>query len=168
MIHAHSSARKHCCMPYQMIEQLRSRRGEKVAPFATAENVVGMSVLAGPFFIMNELPMLVRIVLILFGATLGYLITQESRGMMFCERVLWRLRGEFRLLLRGRTLAPSDLAGTRRAVIQHRAVARGGIVQKSRQHKVATLSTAVIQKRAHIVSRRNNVLDDSSAPSPTP
>ncbi len=155
-------------MPYQMIEQLRSRRGEKVAAFMTVENAVGMSVLAGPFFVMNELPILARVVLIVFSATLGYLITQESRGMMLCERVLWRLRGEFRLLLRGRTLAPSDLAGTRRVAVEHRAVARGGIVQKSRQHRhEKSLSTVILERQAQIVSRRNNALDDASASSLT-
>lgn len=152
-----------------MIEQLRSRRGEKVAPFVTAENVVGMSVLAGPFFVMNELPILARIVLIVFGATLGYLITQESRGMMLCERVLWRIRGEFRLLLRGRTLAPSDLSGTRPSVIQHRAVARGGIVQKSRQHRAdQVLPTTVSRRHEHIISPRNSSLDDASVSSLVP
>lgn len=154
-------------MPYQMIEQLRSRRGEKVAAFMTAENAVGMGVLAGPFFVMNELPLLARIVLIVFGATLGYLITQESRGMMFCERVLWRLRGEFRLLLRGRTLTPADLSGTRRSTTLHRAVARGGIVQKSRQHRAEKPLPVVAQSRARIVSRRSNSLDDAPVSSPT-
>lgn len=120
-------------MAYESVERLLSRRGEKVAAFMTVENAVGMAVLAGPFFALGDLPLLLRALAILLAAVLGFLITAETNGMMFCERVLWRLRGEARLLVRGRTLKPDDLPGTRTLAHGHRAVAHNGIVKKSRR-----------------------------------
>lgn len=139
-------------MAYEMITRIRSRRGEKVAPFATVENAVGMALLGGPFFVLGELSLFVRIPLVVLGVVLGYLITQDLNGMMLCERVFWRLRGEANLLLIGRTITPDDLPGTRRTHIAHRAVARGGVVRKSRRERTPAVRTVTAQ--GPIIRRR--------------
>lgn len=137
-------------MAYESIERLLSRRGEKVAAFVTVENAVGMAVVAGPLFAVGDLPLLLRAVAIGLAAALGFLITMETEGMMFCERVLWRARGQVRLGLRGRTLAPDDLPGTRSVAHGHRAVARDGIVRKARRNRA---DSAVPVARPHVPPR---------------
>lgn len=126
-------------MAYESIERLLSRRGEKIAAFLTVENAVGIAVLAGPFFVIGGIPLLPRALIIALAAALGVLATLETDGMLFCERLLWRARGEFRLLLRGRRLAPDDLPGTRAAILGHRAVAHTGAVRKSRRRAPSAL-----------------------------
>jgi hypothetical protein len=146
-------------MAYESIERLLSRRGEKVAAFMTVENAVGMAVLAGPFFVVGDLPILMRAVVIALAAVLGFLITTETEGMVFCERVLWRVRGELRLLVRGRTLTPDDLPGTRTFSHGHRAVAHGGIVRKSRRGRSPAAPIAVArsaQVQVSVVRRRES------------
>lgn len=124
-------------MAYESIERLLSRRGEKIAAFLTVENAVGVAALAGPFFVIGGIALLPRAIIIVLAAALGVAITLETDGMLFCERLLWRARGECRLLLRGRTLSPEDLPGTRAAVAGHRAVAHAGAVRKSRRRGAA-------------------------------
>lgn len=120
-------------MPYQTIERLLSRRGEKVALMLTVENVAGIAALGGPVFMLAEgQPILLRAAAVLAAAVLGVLVTVETRGMIFYERVVWRARGQVRLLLKGRTVAPDDLPGTSAIARGHRAVARDGIVRKAR------------------------------------
>jgi hypothetical protein len=137
-------------MAYETIERLLSRRGEKVAAFLTVENAVGMAAAAGPLFVIGELPLLLRAAAVALAAMLGFLATMETDGMMFCERVLWRTRGQARLLLRGRTLTPDDLPGTRSGAHGHRAVARDGIVRKSRRGRADSLAPAA---RLHVPPR---------------
>lgn len=143
-------------MPYLNIEKLRSRRGEKVGPFITVENAIGMGLFAGPFFLMNDLHIVLRAILVILGVIVGVLVTQESRGMIFCERVLWRLRGQFRQLVRGNLITPSDLPGTRTMTMQHRAVARGGIVRKSRHQRAAQVVPPTVAERSFVVRRRDS------------
>jgi hypothetical protein len=142
-------------MAYETIERLLSRRGEKVAAFLTVENAVGIAVCAGPIFAIGEMPLALRAVAVALGAALGVLITLETGGMMLCERVLWRLRGEARLLIRGRALSPDDLPGTRSVAHSHRAVGHGGIVRKSRRQRaeagVAVRARALAPQPAALV-----------------
>lgn len=98
--------------------------------------------LAGPFFVAGGIPLLLRAVLIGLAALLGVLITLETDGMpSSCQRLLWRARGQVRLLLRGRALTPDDLPGTRAAIYGHRAVSRNGAVRKSLRQRPATTAT---------------------------
>ncbi|MBC8163003.1 MAG: hypothetical protein H7Z42_17485 [Roseiflexaceae bacterium] len=136
-------------MSYDHIEQLLSRRGEKVAAFLTVENAVGMAVFGLPFFLIDQMPMLVRAAAIVLGSILGFLLTNDTQGMMFCERMLWRVRGLLRPLMQGSTLAPEQLPGVRTATTLHRAVRRDEAVRKSRRHRAAAGPVA-----EHIVRRR--------------
>lgn len=139
-------------MAYQSIERLLSRRGEKVAAFLTVENAVGISVLAGPFLVVGDAPLLLRAGMAILAAVLGFLVTTETDGMMFCERVLWRVRGEARLLARGRTLAPDDLPGTRTVTSGHRAVAHNGIIRKSRYRRGPAGALVRPRRDAHVAT----------------
>jgi hypothetical protein len=96
-------------MPYQPISNM-SRRGEKLAPFLTTQNVLGMIVLAVPAYVLaSPLPPALRVAVTLLMATLAYVSTNESRGMAPYERVLWRLRGRVRTLMRGAIVSPTAL-----------------------------------------------------------
>lgn len=99
-------------MPYHPISTL-SRRGEKIAPFLSIQNTIGMVVLAGPIWlIVAPAPGLLRFVAVIVGAGVGYLVTLDVRGMSLYERLLWVARGQVRILVRGRTITPADLPGT--------------------------------------------------------
>lgn len=99
-------------MPYTPISNL-SRRGEKLAPFITVQNAVGMVALGGfGWLAASPFPGFLRFLAMALFAAVGYLVTVDMRGMSMYERVLWRLRGQFRRLLHGNVISPDDLPGT--------------------------------------------------------
>lgn len=124
-------------MPYTPVSNL-SRRGEKIAPFVSVQNALGMVALAAIGWVASAaFPGPVQFFLTLLLAGTGYLITMDVKGMSLYERVLWQLRGRMRMLLRGKTLAPEDLPGT---VVQTKLAVtrRGGPVRLRLDSPTAT------------------------------
>lgn len=116
-------------MPYIPIKNL-SRRGEKVAPFLSVQNITGMVVVAGPIWLLTlAAPDLLRFGLVVSAALLGYLVTLDLRGMSLAERLLWRARGQIRSAVRGRTIAPADLPGMASTQVHILATPRDGPFQ---------------------------------------
>lgn len=101
-------------MPYQTIEQLGDRGYEKISMFLTVQNLFGIAACVLPGLALIEVVsnLVMRTIILVLLATFGYLLTTEMNGMAPYQRVLWRLRGTSRGLLRGRTLAPEHLPGT--------------------------------------------------------
>jgi hypothetical protein len=98
-------------MPYRNIENM-SRRGEKIAPFLTVENVVGL-IITGVigYGLSAALPGGWRMVFIGACLALGYVATLEAKGMARYQRLLWMLRGLLASIQRP-TIIPDDLPGS--------------------------------------------------------
>jgi hypothetical protein len=99
-------------MPYRVIENM-TRRGEKIAPFLTVENLVGLMISGTISYVLKaSLEGLWQFAFMAGCMGLGYFATTESQGMARYQRVLYRLRGCVVSLARGRLIAPSDLPGS--------------------------------------------------------
>lgn len=95
-------------MAYQQLEELTSRKREKVALFLTAENMAGLLSIGLPAYLLTGHTSLWLRILILFAAAgLGVALTSEISGLAFYERVLWWARGRARRLMR-QLLRPSE------------------------------------------------------------
>ncbi len=95
-------------MPYQQLEELTSRKREKVALFLTAENMAGLLSIGLPAYIVTSHTSLwLRILILLAAAGLGVALTSEINGLAFYERLLWWSRGRARRLV-GRLLQPCE------------------------------------------------------------
>ena len=95
-------------MAYQQLEELTSRKREKVALFLTAENMAGLLAVGLPMYIVTSTTSLwLRILILLAAAGLGVALTSEINGLAFYERVLWWMRGRGRRLA-GRVLRPAE------------------------------------------------------------
>ena len=119
-------------MAYQTIEQLLSRRGEKVAMLLTIENMIGGGLCAAlVYFGTNGVGLIARGFLMLLAFALGVALTVETDGMAIYERVYWRIRGQVRLRIQGSALNGDSLPGIQIRT-DHRAIRIGGIVRKAR------------------------------------
>lgn len=117
-------------MPYCMIEELQSRRKEKVAVFLTFENIVGLIVVFFPIFLgSGGLPLLIRAPLCAAAAVLGVAVTLEVHGLPIYEQALWRARGAIRLRLRGNLIAPDELGSAAIHDTSERPLAVDGPIQ---------------------------------------
>ena len=95
-------------MPYQQLEELTSRKREKVAMFLTAENMAGLLSIGLPAYVVTSHTSLwLRILILLAAAGLGVALTSEINGLAFYERLLWWSRGRARRLM-GRLLQPGE------------------------------------------------------------
>lgn len=75
-------------MPHEMIDEIQSRKGEKVALFLTFENAAGLILGVLPAFILSgALPWWLRILIVLAAGAVGVLATLEVGGLAFYERV---------------------------------------------------------------------------------
>ena len=111
-------------MPYRMLEELQSRKKEKVAMFLTFENIVGLILLGFSVLIGSaSLPLLVRAPLVAGTVLLGVFLILEAQSLPIYERVLWSVRGMIRIRTTGGILAPEDLARAVRTPTQERALA---------------------------------------------
>lgn len=100
-------------MPVRLIEELTSRKQEKIAMFLTFERVVAVLIGFLPLFLISgSWSSLVRIPVCAGGAALGYLLTVEVQGLPLYEQLLWSGRGWLRLRLQGDRLRPEDLPHT--------------------------------------------------------
>ena len=117
-------------MPYQQIEEIQSRKGEKIALFLTIENAMGLILAAFPAYVISSaMPFVLRILIVAAAALLGMLATLDIGGMAFYERLLWRVRGYVRQHLASSTITPEHLVGGTPTVRRDRPLPIGGPVQ---------------------------------------
>jgi hypothetical protein len=118
-------------MPYDHLEEIQSRKSEKIAMFLTLENAFGLILVAFPAYLISAaLPFALRILIVFTAAALGVLATLELGGMTFYERVLWSARGLFRRRLQGERITPAQLVGAAAVVHADRPLLRGGPIRR--------------------------------------
>lgn len=120
-------------MPYDHLEEIQSRKGEKIAMFLTLENAFGLILVAFPAYLISAgMPFVLRVLIVVTAAILGVAATLDLGGLTFYERVIWSVRGAFRRRLQGDRITPVQLVGA--AVIAHadRPLPRGGPVRRRR------------------------------------
>lgn len=101
-------------MPHQMIDEIQSRRGEKVALFLTFENAAGLILGVLPAFVLSgPMPWWLRIPIVLVAGVVGVLATLEVGGLAFYERVAWAVRGSLARRATGGRITPEQLVGAR-------------------------------------------------------
>ena len=77
-------------MAYHQLEDLTSRKREKVALFLTAENMAGLLAVALPCYLGTaHVELWLRIPILITAAALGVALTSEVQGLALYERVLW-------------------------------------------------------------------------------
>lgn len=117
-------------MPYQHIENIRSRSGEKVALLLTFENVIGLVALAAPAYAISAgWPFWLRMPVIIAAAMLGVMVTLDIGGMPFYQRVIWQVRGMLRMRMRGYHVDISDLPGVPQSALRTPVIPVGGPIQ---------------------------------------
>lgn len=82
-------------MPHTMIDEIRSRKGEKVHLFFTIQNIIGIALGAVPAFlsIYRSMPWYLVLPITLLAGLIGFLATVEVGGMAAYERLVWWARG---------------------------------------------------------------------------
>jgi hypothetical protein len=117
-------------MPARLIEELTSRKQEKIATFLTFESIVAVLIGFMPLFMISSgWPLLVRVPACAGAAVAGYLMTVEVRGLPLYEQLTWTARGLFRLHVHGRRVVPEDLPGAIPAPDQDRVIAASGPIE---------------------------------------
>jgi hypothetical protein len=117
-------------MPARIIEELTSRKKEKIATFLTFESIVAVILGFMPIFIISgSWPLLTRVPLCLGGALVGYVCTLEFQGLPLYEHALWTARGLFRLKTQGNRIGPEDLPGAIPAPDQDRVIVLSGPIE---------------------------------------
>ena len=117
-------------MPARIIEELTSRKKEKIATFLTFESIVAVLITFMPvFMISGSWPLLTRVPLCVAAAVAGYVLTVEVQGLPLYEHVQWTARGLFRLHVHGNRIGPEDLPGAVPAPDQDRVVAASGPIE---------------------------------------
>lgn len=122
-------------MPARIIEELTSRKKEKIATFLTFEGIVGVIIAFLPLFMISSTwPLLTRLPLCLAAAVGGYIVTLEFHGLPLYEHMLWTARGLFRLRFHGNRVVPEDLPGAIPAPDEDRIVAASGPIELVRRN----------------------------------
>lgn len=133
-------------MPARIIEELTSRKQEKIATFLTFESVIAVCLGFMPIFMISgSWPLLTRLPLCVAGAVIGYICTLEFRGLPLYEHVLWTARGLFRLRVHGNRVVPEDLPGAIPAPDEDRVIAASGPIELV-QRRVVALPVTVRQE----------------------
>ncbi|NTU78143.1 MAG: hypothetical protein HGA45_01860 [Chloroflexales bacterium] len=124
-------------MPARIIEELTSRKKEKIATFLTFESIVAVIVAFMPIFmISSSWPLLTRVPLCLAAAVAGYAVTLELHGLPLYEHALWTARGLFRLRVHGNRVVPEDLPGAIPAPDEDKVIAASGPIELVRRAAV--------------------------------
>lgn len=131
-------------MSARIIEELTSRKKEKIATFLTFESIVAVLITFMPIFMISGTwPLLTRVPVCLAAAIAGYVLTVEMHGLPLYEHVLWTARGLFRLHVHGNRIGPDDLPGAVPAPDQDRVVAASGPIELvQRRPTLATVAAA--------------------------
>ncbi|NTU83287.1 MAG: hypothetical protein HGA45_28605 [Chloroflexales bacterium] len=143
-------------MPARIIEELTSRKKEKIATFLTFESIVAVMIAFLPLFMVSSnWPLLLRVPVCAAAAVAGYVMTLEAQGLPLYEHVVWTARGLFRLRIHGDRVSPADLPGATLEPDKDRVIAVGGpieLVQRGGARPVVAISRApvvpVAQSRA--------------------
>jgi len=115
-------------MPYIPIANL-TRRGEKIGPYITLQNAIGMVLgLIPTWLVLANAPGGIRTALAVAAALVGYVVTFEWNGLSLFERGLWYVRGSVRTLLQPGPITPTDLP-VGRETARVAALRRGGDVR---------------------------------------
>lgn len=121
-------------MPHLMIDEIASRKGEKVAAFVTVEQATGV-IVGGvlPFLlIFRILPWWMTLLIVATGIVVGVLATTEVGGLAFYERMIWMVRGHVHARMGNQRLFPDDIGGARQVEQRDAAVRVGGAVRRVR------------------------------------
>jgi hypothetical protein len=113
-----------------MIDEIQSRKGEKVALFLTFENAAGLILGVLPAFILSgAMPWWLRILIVLAAGAVGVLATLEVGGLAFYERVTWAVRGTIAKRAEGERITPEQLIGARAVGRRDRALPIDGPIR---------------------------------------
>ncbi len=117
-------------MSHEMIDEIQSRKGEKVALFLTFENAAGLILGVLPAFILSgALPWWLRILIVLAAGAVGVLATLEVGGLAFYERVTWAVRGAIAQRAASNRITPDQLIGSRVVARRDRALPVDGPIR---------------------------------------
>jgi len=117
-------------MSHDMIDEIQSRKGEKVALFLTFENAAGLILGVLPAFMLSGmLPWWLRILLVLAAGAVGVLATLEVGGLAFYERLAWAVRGAIAQRAAGDRITPDQLVGARAVGRRDRALPIDGPIR---------------------------------------
>ncbi len=131
-------------MPARIIEELTSRKQEKIATFLTFESIVAVLLTFMPLFMIStNWPIVVRIPACLVAALAGYAMTLELRGLPLYEHLTWTTRGLLRLRLHGNRVAPEDLPGAVPVSGQDRIIAASGPITLVQREALAQAPASV-------------------------
>lgn len=118
-------------MPYDQLEEIQSRRNEKIAMFLTLENAFGMILVAFPAYLVSVgMPFVLRVAIVVAAATLGVVATLNIGGLTFYERLIWTTRGAIRRRIQGDRIRPAQLVGATAATRTERPLPRGGPIRR--------------------------------------
>jgi hypothetical protein len=118
-------------MPYEQLEEIQSRKGEKIAMFLTLENAFGLVLAAFPAYLLStNMPFALRILVVLTAAVLGIAATLDIGSMTFYEQLIWSTRGIIRRRLQGSRLTPGQFVGTSAVAHPDRPLPRGGPIRR--------------------------------------
>src|SRR6185436_3040283 len=122
-------------MSHQMIEEIQSRRGEKVALFLTIHNAAGLILGAVPGFLLTfrTLPWYLSFLITISAGALGFVATLEVGGMAMYERAVWWVRGVLKQRLSSGRITPEEISGARVMGQRDTALALGGAVRLVRE-----------------------------------
>ncbi|MDX2156430.1 MAG: hypothetical protein SFW09_07960 [Hyphomicrobiaceae bacterium] len=117
-------------MPARIIEELTSRKKEKIATFLTFESIVAVLLAFMPIFMLSgSWPLLVRVPVCAAAAVAGYVLTLELHGLPLYEHLLWTARGLYRLRVHGNHVGPDDLPGAIPAPNEDRVIVANGPIE---------------------------------------
>lgn len=149
-------------MPHDMIDEIQSRKGEKVALFLTFENAAGLILTVLPAFLLSAaLTWWLRILLVLTAGAIGVLATLEVGGLAFYERMVWAVRGAIASRMAGNRITPEQLIGARVIARRDRALPVDGPIRAVSRRARAPVPPA----RA---PQRRQPLDAPAEPASTP
>jgi hypothetical protein len=123
-------------MSYRQLEEIRDRKGEKMAAFLTMENIGG--IIGGAVLMLvigMTLPTLVRWGLTGIGAIIGLVVTFDHQGFPLYVRLRWIIAGLVRLRLTGGRWSPETLEGTKAVGQRDRAMRVGGPIKVVRRDR---------------------------------
>jgi hypothetical protein len=140
-----------------MIEEIQSRKGEKVAIFLTMENATGLVLGAIPGFLLTfrNTPWYLTFLITITAGALGFLATIEIGGMAFYERLVWWVRGALKQRMTSQRITPEEITGGRAVGQRDAALPLGGsvrLVRTNRQTPLQRPRATPLRRRAVLVA----------------